>query len=85
MHLTILDSTGGRHEAILLAAGTSRLRVVVSGARDTVDLKLVEGGWLCEDGEPVEFESIVAGEDLSTFCSLVRPRTHAAGGAPPAA
>ena len=85
MHLTILDSTGGRHEAILLAAGTSRLRVVVSGARDTVDLKLVEGGWLCEDGEPVEFESIVAGEDLSTFCSLVRPRTHAAGGVPPAA
>jgi hypothetical protein len=27
----------------------------------------------------------VAGEDLSAFCSLVRPRTHAAGGAPPAA
>ena len=85
MHLTILDSTGGRHEGILLAASTSRMRVVVSGARDTVDLKLVEGGWLCEDGEPVELESIVAGEDLSAFCSLVRPRTLAAGGAPPAA
>src|ERR1700682_1431695 len=41
MHLTILDSTGGRHEAILLAAGTSRLRVVVRGGRDTVDLKLM--------------------------------------------
>jgi hypothetical protein len=85
MHLTILDSTGGRHEGILLAASTSRMRVVVSGARDTVDLKLVEGGWLCEDGEPVELESIVAGEDLSAFCSLIRPKTFAAGGAPPVA
>jgi hypothetical protein len=83
MHLTILDSTGGRHEAILLAAGTSRLRVVVRGARDTVELRRAEGGWFCEDGEPVEFESMVVGEDLSAFCSQVRPRTHAAGGGAP--
>ena len=79
MHLTILDSIGGRHEAVLLAASASRMRVAVRGARDTIELRVAYGQWLCEDGEPVEFESILAGQDFSFFCDEVYPRTRAAG------
>jgi hypothetical protein len=79
MYLTILDSIGGRHEALLLAVSASRMRVVVEGSRDTIELKEAYGQWFCEDGEPVEIVSIMAEQDFSSLCGEIHPRACAAG------
>jgi hypothetical protein len=79
MHLTILDSVGGRHEALLLAMSASRMRVAVEGSRDTIELREAHGQWFCEDGDAVEFESIMAGQDFSSVCAEIRPHRRTAG------
>ncbi len=79
MHLTILDSTGGRHEAVLLAASATRMRVVIKGSRDTIELRASYREWFSEDGEFVEFESITSGTDYVFFCRETWPLTYSAG------
>ncbi|PWU04882.1 MAG: hypothetical protein C5B51_15965 [Terriglobia bacterium] len=79
MHLIILDSTGGRHEAILLAASGTCMRIVIRGVPDTVELRRAGRGWRCEEGEPVELESLAAGYDWSVFCRQMGPQVFTAG------
>jgi len=45
----------------LLAAGPSRLRVVVQERNDdTLELVLMDGRWMSEDGQRVEIESLIS-------------------------
>lgn len=63
MFLILSFESGAKAEGILLAAGSDRLRVILRELNDTVELQLVEGRWVSEDGDPVEIESMIcAGE-----------------------
>ena len=68
-------------EALLLAAGRDRMRVVVPQQRDTVDLTRSEGCWRTESEQVVEIAGLisVAGADCSQFCAEVYPKTMSAG------
>ena len=61
MHVILSYESGRRAEGILLAVGPSRLRVVVQERNDdTLELSLMDGRWMSEDGEPVEIESLIS-------------------------
>ena len=82
MQMLIRYQSGLRVEAILLAADTERIRVVIKGQRDAAELRRGEAGWLSEDGESIEIEALIpiSEADFSRFCEVLRPRVNAAGG-----
>lgn len=58
---TVIVFPGGRQvDALLLAASAERLRVVMPGRRDTMELQLIEGRWTTESGSEVELGAILA-------------------------
>ena len=59
MHMTLRFPTGRRAEAILLAAGPDRLRIVLRRRSDTYELRLAGGEWISERGERIEVESLI--------------------------
>lgn len=80
MYLILSFQTGRRTEGILLAASPGRMRIVIRRRNDTVELRLIEGRWIADDGEPVEIESWIAGEHTGIpglFSEFV-PRTYGA-------
>jgi hypothetical protein len=83
MHTILLYTNGRRAEGIILAASEDSMRVIVRRRTDTVELRRVGGVWTCEDGSPIQFESLVMTGD-SSFNGLgnfeSRPRTLTAGG-----
>ena len=81
MRMMIRYQSGLRVEAVLLAANSQRMRVVVESQRDTVELNKVDACWHTEDGAEIEIEALIpiAGTDVSRFCAAVYPRTNAAG------
>ena len=85
MRMMIRYQSGLRVEAILLAASSERMRVVIKTQRDAAELRRAETGWLTEEGEAIEIEALVpiAGTDVSQFCEALRPRTTTAGGGSP--
>ncbi|MEO8596442.1 MAG: hypothetical protein ABI759_24195 [Candidatus Solibacter sp.] len=72
---------GLRVEAVLLAATTERMRIVVESQQDAIELHKVDACWRTENGEEIEIEALipVAGTDIAGFCAEVYPRTNAAG------
>ena len=81
MLMTIRFQNGLRVEAVLLAANSQRMRVVVDSQRDTIELHKVDACWYTEQGAEIEIEALIpiAGTDVSRFCAAVYPRTNAAG------
>ena len=81
MRMTIRYQSGLRVEAVLLAANSQRMRVVVESQRDTVELNKVDACWHTEDGAEIEIEALIpiVGTDVSQFCAAVYPRTKTAG------
>jgi hypothetical protein len=81
MLMTIRFQNGLRVEAVLLAANSQRMRVVVDSQRDTVELYKVDACWHTEDGAEIEIEALIpiVGTDVSRFCAAVYPRTNTAG------
>ena len=81
MRMTIRYQSGLRIEAVLLAANSQRMRVVVESQLDTVELNKVYACWFTEDGAEIEIEAFIplAGTDVSRFCAAVYPRTNTAG------
>jgi hypothetical protein len=70
MHLIISTPNGTRLEALVLAVGENRLRVVVAGHNDTVELRRNYGQWSSDQGE-VELEALIADHaiDISRLCT----------------
>ena len=81
MWMTIRYPKGLRVEAVLLAAGRDRMRVVVPSRRDAIELHRVDAEWFTEEEIAIEIESLVplAEGDISAFCTAVYPLTHAVG------
>ena len=81
MHILIRFESAVEVEALLLAAGRDRMRVVIPRQRDTVDLTRSEGCWRTESEQVVEIAGLisVAGADCSHFCAEVYPKTMSAG------
>ena len=82
MRMMIRYHSGLRVEAILLAANSERMRVVIKAQRDAAELRRGDSGWLTEDGEAIEIEALIpiSGTDFSEFCDALRLRTNVAGG-----
>jgi hypothetical protein len=57
MGAIIIDANGLRMDAVLLAAGNDRMRVVLRGGRDTIELHREGEQWISEDGLAYEFEA----------------------------
>jgi hypothetical protein len=81
MLMTIQYQKGPRVEAVLLAAGSERMRVAVVSQPDTVELHKTDTGWYTETGAAIEIEALIPmeGTQFSCFCAAVHPRTYAAG------
>lgn len=56
MQMMLLFENGRRVEALLLAADADRMRVVVPGLRDALELRLIEDQWMTEEGDAVDIE-----------------------------
>lgn len=50
---------GRRMEAVLLASSPNRMRIVVRGQSETVELRRREGQWYSEKGKRVEFDAML--------------------------
>ena len=66
---SILNVAGQRVEAVVLAVEPGRLRIAIRGGEDAEVLRYAAGRWLRESGEPVEFESLLAGDQVSMGAS----------------
>ena len=80
MDLNISTPNGKRFEAMVLAVGENRLRAVVAGCNDTVELWRNYGQWSSDLGD-VELEALASnhGIDMSRFCADFCSRERAAG------
>ena len=80
MQIAIKREGGVRVDAILLAASTNRMRVVVVGSNDTEEWTKLYGVWRTEDGKQIEIEAMfVDGNDWSEFFADLSPRMAAMG------
>ncbi|HEY1337286.1 MAG TPA: hypothetical protein VGF59_07235 [Bryobacteraceae bacterium] len=82
MHLVFRTLKGARREALVLAVGENRLRIVVAGQRDAVELRRTYGHWTSDLGATVQLEGIMAhdGIDLARFYADLFPREQALSG-----
>ena len=81
MHILIRLESAVEVEALLLAAGRDRMRVVFPQQRATDDLTRAEGCWRTESGQVIEIAALIplAGADCSQVCAEVYPKTMSAG------
>jgi len=59
MRRILLYGNEPRPEAILLVAGLERIRVIVGGAKDATELRLINHQWMTEEGDSVDIESLI--------------------------
>jgi len=60
METILLDANGLRTEAVLLAVGNGRMRVVLRNGSDTIELRREDEQWISEDGDTFTFEAWIA-------------------------
>lgn len=75
MWMNLLNHAGKRTEAVLLATGDRRMRVLVRGRNDATELQLIKGQWMSDDGEAVDIESLIR---IGWAAALPRSHGHAA-------
>ena len=75
MLMNLLNAAGKRTEAVLLATGDNRMRVVVRGFKDATELRFIKERWLSENGVAVDIESLITMAETNEE----RPRTMTAG------
>ena len=79
MHLIVKFQNGFHGEALLLAGGRERMRLIVAGQPDTIELSKLNGVWQTDAGETVEIEAMTTLADCAEFLAEARPRTMTAG------
>ena len=73
---TVIVFPGGRQvDALLLAASAERMRVVIPGRKDTLELHLFEGRWTSESGVQVELGAMLVEDAADAY--WVRANAHA--------
>ena len=82
MRMIIRYQSGLRVEAVLLAANSDWMRVVVGSQCDTVELHRVDACWRTQRGAAIEIEALipVSGTEFSSFCAAVHPRSGVGAG-----
>lgn len=66
---SIMSFAGQRVEAVILTVEPSCLRIAIQGGEDAEILRYAMGQWSTESGEAVEFESLLAGDQIATGTS----------------
>jgi hypothetical protein len=81
MHVLLTDMNGRIREGILVAAGRSRMRIVLRRYSDTLDLHLTSGVWTSQRGHRFEIDAITADTDLamSDLGDSLKAKTMTAG------
>ena len=59
MHMILRTATGQLVNGLLLAAGRGRMRVVVEGQKETVELRRARGKWLSDDRSRMEIAFVL--------------------------
>ena len=59
MQMILSYENGHRADAILLAGGFHRMRVVIRGSKDATELRLIKDQWMTEEGDAVDIDAIV--------------------------
>jgi hypothetical protein len=79
--MVMVYPSGQRVDAIVLAAGNGRMRVAMRDHTDAVELRMVDGQWMDEQGL-VEVEAITtdARNGANQFFGELLPRTRGAAG-----
>jgi hypothetical protein len=75
MQIVFTYPTGKRQEGVVLAATPTRLRVAVRTRNETMELRLIDGQWLSDEGDPIEFDAILADESDRMVRELTWPAT----------
>lgn len=80
MEMILLDANGLRKDAVLLAAGTDRMRVALRNGKDAIELRRGSEQWICEDGSTFEIEAWIAagGRGMEPTRQELSPRVFAA-------
>ena len=66
MEMIVLNANGSRTDAVLLAASSDRLRVVLRKGKDTIELRLDEGKWVSEAGKAYEVEAWITADGFGS-------------------
>ena len=59
MHILLLNGEGRTEEALLLSSGTDRMRIMLRGHGDALELRQVDGRWMYESGAVVEICAVM--------------------------
>ncbi len=80
LSITVTLYPNRRRAGILLAATQDTMRLALEGAADAMELRRIDGQWVGEDRQPVDFDVLLTDghADLDRF-ELARPRVMAAG------
>jgi hypothetical protein len=60
MYTLLIYPGGSQVDALLLSASADRLRLVIRGRADTVELQRIDGRWVSESGVTVEVGALIA-------------------------
>jgi hypothetical protein len=66
MQMILRYENGLRADAVLLATSPNRMRVIVRGSTDTMELRLIQDDWMTEEGDFADIESLICGDDVLT-------------------
>ena len=77
MHITFQCADGVGVEGILLAVSDARMRVIIPGQRDTVELQKSNGSWFTEEGRAIAIEALLPAFEFNF--SWATERANAAG------
>jgi hypothetical protein len=73
MYLLVRYPVGIILEAMVLAKGRNRLRIVVAGFPDTIELKRSGSQWFTASHQAVEFEFLLSDAHQAESVSSLRP------------
>jgi hypothetical protein len=62
METIILDTNGLRNDAVVLAADSDRMRIVLRDGNDTIELRRDGNRWITENGSAVELEAWISSD-----------------------
>jgi hypothetical protein len=84
MGMIIQFASGLRVEALLLAASSDEMRIIVSKG-NTLELVRVGDSWHTASGVAIEIEALlpIPGTDVTQFCSALYPRALGTGSSYP--
>ena len=75
MYLMLSYADGKIVEAVVLSANGDRMRISIPNYEDVLELRNEQDGWILENGERVEIESVILANESSAIFQNARPLT----------